>query len=146
MRIDVYIFYRRAVNDMDNQIELLIKEAKEARENAYCPYSKFKVGAALLTKDGKIFTGCNFENASFVAGSCAERTALGNAIVNGERQFKAIAICGGEAPCMPCGVCRQALIEFGDIDVYCVDAAGKTICQFRLTELLPGAFVEFQPE
>lgn len=130
---------------MSNEIELLIKEALKARQNSYSPYSKFKVGAALLTKDDRIFAGCNFENASFAAGSCAERTALGNAIVNGKQQFKAIAICGGETPCMPCGVCRQALIEFGDIDVYCVDAEGKTIRQFRLTELLPGAFVDFQP-
>lgn len=131
---------------MDYKVKNLIKEAIKARENAYSPYSNFKVGAALLTAGGKIFVGCNYENASFAAGSCAEKTALGHAIVNGEKKFTAIAVCGGNAPCMPCGVCRQALIEFGDMDVFCTDEAGKHIRQFRLTDLLPGAFTEFQPQ
>ena len=126
--------------------EDLIHEAMKARQQAYSAYSRFKVGAALLAKDGRIFAGCSFENASFVAGTCAERVALGNALVNGVREFTAIAVCGGNVPCAPCGVCRQALIEFGDMKVYCSDAAGKNVIIYQLSELLPEAFKTFEPD
>jgi cytidine deaminase len=90
----------------------LINAAAKARENAYAPYSQFKVGAALLCTDGKVFTGCNIEFASYSPTNCAERTALFNAVSEGEREFEAIAIVGNGI-ISPCGVCRQALFEFG---------------------------------
>lgn len=117
----------------------LVNAAKEARENAYAPYSKYKVGAALLAKSGRVYTGCNFENASFGAGTCAERVALGAALAAGEREFVAVA-CAAEGNVTPCGICRQALAEFGDIDVYCADANGENIREYKLSELLPHAF------
>lgn len=95
----------------------LIKLALEARENSYSPYSKFKVGAALLTKEGKAYKGCNIENASFGATNCAERTAFFKAVSEGEKHFEKIAIVGGagEKPddyAWPCGICRQVMMEF----------------------------------
>ena len=117
----------------------LINEAINARENAYALYSSFKVGAALLTPDGKIYTGANFENASFGAGVCAERVALGTALVAGERKFTAIA-CVGEGSITPCGICRQALAEFGDMTVICANPNGTDIREYKLSELLPQSF------
>ena len=100
-------------------VEELLRKAKEGREHAYAPYSHFKVGAALLTKSGRIFTGCNVENAAYSPGNCAERTAVFKAVSEGEREFAALCIIGGaEAGCLelcpPCGVCRQVLMEFCD--------------------------------
>ncbi len=97
--------------------KMLMTAAQRARENSYSPYSHFCVGAALLTKSGKIFTGCNVESAAFSPTSCAERTAIAKAVSEGERAFEAIAIVGGKAGekggfCPPCGVCRQMLAEF----------------------------------
>ena len=97
----------------------LIRAAFAVRERAYTPYSHFKVGAALLTRSGRVFTGCNIENASFSPTICAERAALAAAVSAGEREFDAIAIVGSmegkvnTLPTSPCGVCRQALFEFG---------------------------------
>lgn len=97
----------------------LIKLALEARKNAYMPYSDFAVGAALLTKSGKVFTGCNIENSSYGATNCAERTAIFKAVSEGEKDFLTIAVCGGlkedEIPkgfAYPCGICRQVMREF----------------------------------
>ena len=88
-------------------ISELIEKALEAREKAYAPYSKFKVGAAVLTAGGKIYTGCNVENASYPVGICAERVAMSKAVADGETEFTVIAIVGsGENYCMPCGMCR----------------------------------------
>lgn len=100
---------------MDNKV--LIQKALEARKMSYSPYSNFKVGAALLTKSGKIYTGCNIENAAYTPTNCAERTAFFKAISEGEKEFKSIAIVGGadENPTeyvYPCGVCRQVMMEF----------------------------------
>lgn len=97
--------------------KFLMEAAENARKFSYSPYSHFRVGAALLTKGGKIYTGCNIENASFPAGNCAERTAIFKAISEGEKEFEALAIVGGRegetAPfCAPCGVCRQVIAEF----------------------------------
>lgn len=117
----------------------LIMAAVSARENAYAPYSGFKVGAALLTVDGKIYTGANFENASFGAGTCAERVALGCALAAGAREFTAVA-CVGEGSITPCGICRQALSEFGDMTVICAAPDGSDIREFMLSELLPYSF------
>ena len=103
----------------------LIHKAIAAREFAYAPYSNFCVGAALLTKSGKIYTGCNVENAGYSATNCAERTAFFKAVSEGEREFAAIAIVGGpRGPlteyCSPCGVCRQVMAEFCDPDEFLV--------------------------
>nr|WP_274376921.1 cytidine deaminase [Desulforamulus reducens] len=121
--------------------EKLIEMAKEAREKAYVPYSKFKVGAALLTQEGKVFTGCNVENASFGLTCCAERTAIFKAVSEGNREFVALAVIA-DVPtlCSPCGACRQVMAEFaGDMKVHMANLHGqyKTI---TVSELLPGYF------
>ncbi len=119
----------------------LIRRAVEARERAYAPYSKFAVGAALLAADGRIFTGCNVENASYGLTMCAERVALFKAISEGAREFTAIAIVCGASPCSPCGACRQVLFEFApDLLVIMADADGKRTKRARLRELFPEGF------
>ena len=122
--------------------EQLIELAKEGREKAYVPYSKFKVGAALLTTDGKVFKGCNIENASFGLTNCAERTAMFKAVSEGERDFAAIAIVADtEGPCSPCGACRQVISEFcaPNMPVYLTNMKGD-VQETTVKELLPGAF------
>ncbi|MBP5755799.1 MAG: cytidine deaminase [Clostridia bacterium] len=118
----------------------LIKAAKEAQAFSYSPYSGFKVGAALLCKSGKVYTGCNIENASFSATVCAERTALFKAVSEGEREFSAVAIVGSTDLCFPCGVCRQAMSEFcgKNFKIY-LEENGKPVT-YALGELLPGRF------
>ncbi len=119
----------------------LLKRAVEARRRAYAPYSDFKVGAAILTRDGRIFTGCNVENASYGLTICAERVALFKAVSEGAREFEAIAIACGKAPCAPCGACRQVLFEFApNLTVIMADAEGKSIKTARLKDLLPEGF------
>lgn len=126
---------------------LLVREAIQAREKAYAPYSGYTVGAALISKDGAIYHGCNIENASFGATNCAERTALFKAVSEGEREFKAIAISGslkGKAAteyAYPCGICRQALSEFATKDlVVLVAKSEEDFKEYRLEQLLPYAF------
>lgn len=121
-------------------IENLIMKSVAAKKNAYSPYSKYKVGAAVLTKSGNIYTGCNFENASFGAGVCAERIAIGNAISNGEKDFVAICVSGNTSEITPCGICRQSLAEFGNITIICCDETGKEYTTYQLNDLLPYAF------
>lgn len=118
----------------------LIKAAKQAQAFSYSPYSGFKVGAALLCKSGKVYTGCNIENASFSATVCAERTALFKAVSEGEREFSAMAIVGSTDLCFPCGVCRQVMSEFcgADFKIY-LEENGKPVT-YALGELLPGRF------
>ena len=127
----------------------LIKMAFEARKYAYAPYSHFKVGAALCAENGKIYTGCNVENASFGATMCAERTAVFKAVSQGERDFKAIAIVGGlteeerelSGYAYPCGMCRQVLSEFGKPDMKVIVArTAEDYKEFTLGELLPESF------
>lgn len=125
----------------------LINKAIQARENSYAPYSEFYVGAALLTKEGEIFTGCNIENAAYSPGNCAERTAIFKAVSEGYKNFEAIAIIGGRSEgeiqyAFPCGVCRQVMMEFCDPDTFSIivvkskdDYMVKT-----LKELLPYGF------
>ena len=122
-------------------VKKLIEKAKQVREMAYAPYSSFKVGAALETDTGKIYTGCNVENASYAATCCAERTALANAIAEGERKFRRIAIVADtEGPCPPCGICRQVLYEFAPgIEVIMANTRGETLVQ-TLDDLMPHAF------
>jgi len=130
---------------MKEKYNELIAVAKTAAEKAYAPYSNFSVGAALLTKSGKIYHGCNIENSSFSVTNCAERTALFSAVADGEREFEAIAIVGGKngnlcEPCFPCGVCRQALSEFSDGDMRVIIAFGDSFKEYTLKDLLPEAF------
>ncbi|MCR4401781.1 MAG: cytidine deaminase [Firmicutes bacterium] len=119
----------------------LIEIARAARERAYAPYSRFKVGAALLARSGRVYAGCNVENASYPAGICAERCAVAKAVSEGESEFSAIAVVGDtEGPCAPCGICRQVLAEFGtDIDVVMANLKGD-VKVVRVEDLLPGAF------
>ncbi len=124
----------------------LAARAVQAREEAYAPYSKFRVGAALLGRSGKVYTGCNVENASFSATNCAERTAVFKAVSEGERQFEAIAITGGDGRYLsPCGVCRQVLSEFCDPDAFRVIMAAdeRDYRVMTLGELFPAPFSSF---
>jgi cytidine deaminase len=117
----------------------LVQAALEAREHAYAPYSHFRVGAALLTRSGRVFTGANVENASYGLSVCAERVAAFNAVAAGEREFEAIAVVTGNGV-MPCGACRQVLAEFGpDMRIIVADAEGNSRT-YRLPDLLPGRF------
>lgn len=127
--------------------EELLKTAIEARENAYVPYSRFAVGAALLAKSGKVYRGCNVENAAYGPTNCAERTAFFTAVCAGEREFEALAICGGPAGkpvselCAPCGVCRQVIREFCPDDFPIVlTTDGTKLYETTLAELLPLSF------
>ncbi len=119
----------------------LLKLAEKAKENAYVPYSKFHVGAALLTKSGKIFTGCNVECASYGGTNCAERTAIFKAISEGEKDFEAIAIASDiKGETYPCGICRQVILEFGrDIKVILGESDGEYKI-FTIEDLLPYGF------
>ena len=127
----------------------LVKMALEAREMSYSPYSNFKVGAALLTKNGKVYKGCNIENAAYSPGNCAERTAIFKAVSEGEKDFAAIAIVGGPADngeltiCPPCGVCRQVINEFADyeeFDIILGTNKPEEMKVHKLKELLPLGF------
>jgi cytidine deaminase len=126
---------------LNKNIEKLMEKAKKVRKNAYAPYSGFKVGSAVLTNDGKIFTGCNIENASFGLSVCAERIALFKAISMGYKDFQAIAIiCNSEKPCTPCGACRQVMIEFSpEMDVIMCNLHSKIIIK-KAKQLIPDAF------
>ncbi len=123
----------------------LILKAVEAMDNAYAPYSGFKVGAALLSEDGRVFSGCNIENAAYPAGICGERTAIGSAVSAGVRNFVKIAIVGEKNGaisdyCTPCGICRQVLSEFCGENFEILLYDGKTVKSYRFKELLPHKF------
>ncbi len=125
----------------------LIELALEARKNSYSPYSGFKVGAALLCKNGRAFTGCNIENASFSPTCCAERTAFFKAVSEGEKEFDRIVIVGGKGDsepsefCTPCGVCRQVMNEFCNEDFIVIIAKNQNeFREYKLSEILPLSF------
>ncbi len=125
----------------------LLKAAIAAREKAYTPYSRFKVGAALLTKSGKIYSGCNIENAGYTPSNCAERTAFFKAVSEGELEFEAIAIVagpeGGELVfTAPCGVCRQVMMEFCDYETFRIilGTGEESYQELTLKEILPFGF------
>lgn len=123
-------------------VEDLRTQATNMLDLAYVPYSKFPVGAALLTKDGKIYTGCNIENASYPLTNCAERTAFFKAVSEGDLEFKKLLVTGGtEGPISPCGACRQVMAEFcaPDMPVVLTNTTGDTF-ETTVSELLPGAF------
>ncbi|MBM7650001.1 cytidine deaminase [Bacillus ectoiniformans] len=120
----------------------LIEEAKKARERAHVPYSKFKVGAALLTKEGEVFHGCNIENAAYSMTNCAERTALFKAWSEGEKNYTAIAVVADtKRPVPPCGACRQVISELcpPDMKIILTNLQGD-VQELTASELLPGAF------
>ena len=123
------------------QAEQLCQMALAMRQQAYCPYSHFAVGAALQGADGMVYTGCNIENAAYSAALCAERVALAKAVSEGKRDFVRLAIAAsGEDYCVPCGVCRQMLWEFApDLEIICLNGQGQARI-FSLRELLPHAF------
>lgn len=126
--------------------ESLVDQARQARERAYAPYSGFPVGAALLGRSGRVYTGCNVENASYPLTCCAERSALFKAVSDGERDFEAIAVVT-DTGAMPCGACRQVLREFGgpdgDLRVIVADLEDNART-FTIDELLPGGFTPDQ--
>ena len=123
--------------------EALLSLAKEAMMKAYAPYSGFFVGAALLTKSGKVYTGCNIENGAYTPTNCAERTALFTAVSQGERSFRAIAIVSdSKNPTPPCGVCRQVLAEFCSSDMPVILGTPEEMRVMTLGELLPFAFTK----
>ena len=123
--------------------EQVIKAAQEADENAYVPYSRFRVGAALLTKDGQIFQGCNIENASFGLTNCAERTAIFKAVSEGHRDFECLG--DTKEPISPCGACRQVMVEFlkSDSKVILIAEDNSTV-EMTVGELLPYSFTDLQ--
>lgn len=128
-------------------IAQLIQEAAEARKQAYTPYSHFQVGAALLGRSGKIYRGCNIENAGYTPSNCAERTAFFKAVSEGEREFEAIAIVAGRegeklVQTAPCGVCRQVMMEFCDYESFQIILATdpESYEVFTLKEMLPLGF------
>ncbi len=134
-----------------NNTELLIQKAFEAQENCYTPYSNFNVGAALLGTNGKIYQGCNIENASFTPTNCAERTAFFKAVSEGQRTFSAIAIVGNKSDategeyCSPCGVCRQVMMEFcnpKEFKIYLAKDRNNysDYIEYTLEEILPLGF------
>ena len=121
----------------------LIAAAKKYRENAYAPYSKFTVGAAVLTKKGNVYGGCNIENSSFPITNCAERTAIFKAVSEGEQEFAAIAlIADTPGPCSPCGACRQVMVEFKIPRIIMANMKGD-VKVVTLEEIMPYAFTEF---
>ncbi|MFO8068675.1 MAG: cytidine deaminase [Alkalibacterium sp.] len=128
---------------MDEQTKKgLVSKADAMLSKAYVPYSKFPVGAALHTKDGKTYTGCNIENASYGLSNCAERTAIFKAVSEGDKEFDYLVVTGGtEEPISPCGACRQVMVEFcePDMKVLLTNKKGK-IKETTVAELLPGAF------
>ncbi|HEV3475479.1 MAG TPA: cytidine deaminase [Actinomycetota bacterium] len=123
------------------QVESLIDAAREARDRAYAPYSGFRVGAAVLADDGRVFAGANVENAAYPLGTCAERNAVGRAVSEGARWIKAVAIAGPtDALTWPCGGCRQVLYEFGRDLVVISQGRGGARSQRSIKRLLPDAF------
>lgn len=128
------------MND-ERGLEELVQAAVKARDNAYVPYSKFAVGAAVRVGSGRIYTGCNVENASYGNTICAERTAFVKAVSEGERVFEHVVVAGIiDEPISPCGICRQFMAEFGlDIPITMIGASGKRLTM-TLRQLLPAAF------
>lgn len=129
------------MNVGDPEVQKMREAALSACQNAYCPYSKFPVGAAVLSAEGEIFAGCNVENASYGLTICAERNAIFQAVANGRRSFSAVVIVTPtDLPASPCGACRQVINEFGpDADVF-IFGQSNTATHLKMSKLLPEAF------
>jgi cytidine deaminase len=126
---------------LDASLKDLVERAARVRENAHAPYSRFRVGAALRTTSGNVFAGCNVENASYGATSCAERSAIAAMVAAGEREVAAIAVfTDADPPGMPCGICRQVLLEFGRPGTEIVAASPRDLRRITLERLLPEPF------
>lgn len=125
----------------DNENIELLKKAYDAKKNAYVPYSNFSVGAALITKSGEIYTGCNIESASYGATNCAERTAIFKAVSEGHQKIRKIAIVSNSADTYPCGICRQVIAEFAD-DIEIVIGNLEEYKIYSLEDLLPHSFTK----
>lgn len=140
----LFPYWKGVADRMDYQ--KLMDEALKARENAYAPYSNFLVGAALLGASGRLYLGCNVENASYGGSACAERVAIWKAVSEGEQSFTALAIAGGQkedkilTPCYPCGMCRQVMREFCGPDFRVITGSGKRWEALSLRKLLPYSF------
>ena len=135
------------MTDKTTIYQSLMEAAVSAREFSYSPYSGYRVGAALLGKSGKVYTGCNVETAGYTPTNCAERTAVFKAVSEGEREFTAIAVVGGmgdsiDPACTPCGVCRQVLAEFCAADMPVILGTPENLRVMTLGELLPFAFTK----
>jgi cytidine deaminase len=134
------MFHNNSRSLNNDERRYLIDQAIIARQHAYVPYSKYPVGAALLTESGQVFTGCNIESASFGATVCGERTAAFKAVSEGEKSFRAIVVATSNGAA-PCGICRQVLYEFGpEMIVVTVDAEGEIAWEGKLSDLLPQGF------
>ncbi len=121
-------------------VDRLVALACRVRENAHAPYSRFRVGAAVLAADGRVFTGCNVENASYGLSVCAERNAIAAAVAAAARDFRALAVVTGVSPpASPCGACRQVILEFGNVPVILANPAGERLV-IPANQLLPAAF------
>jgi len=126
------------------QLRTIIDAAKRARRRSYSPYSRFPIGAAVLSESGRVFTGANVENASYGLTICAERVAVFNAVTHGEKGFRAVCVVGRSA--RPCGACRQVMLEFStkETEIVCVDLGdddrGEHIFRTKMTKMLPNAF------
>jgi cytidine deaminase len=128
------------MHDAEIPVDDLIESATKARANSYSPYSGFAVGAAVLTRNGRIFTGCNVENASYGLTICAERNAVAAAVASGERDLLAVAVVTDcSPPASPCGACRQVLAEFGNVKVILANLLGERVIT-QIEELLPLGF------
>uniref|UniRef100_V5H064 Cytidine deaminase n=1 Tax=Anoplophora glabripennis TaxID=217634 RepID=V5H064_ANOGL len=127
---------------LDSKVQNLIREAVEARNFSYSPYSNFKVGACVLCDDGTFYRGCNIENRSFTVGICAERCAYSKAISEGKTNFKAVVVIAQQEQFFttPCGACRQFMSEFGNVDVYISKPNSEDVFVTTLDELLPHQF------
>lgn len=133
------------MNISTSQKEALVIAAREAMKSSYSPYSDFSVGAALLTADGDIYSGCNIENSAFTPTVCAERVAIFKAVSDGKKHFVAIAIIGGKngivtSQVPPCGVCRQVMREFCDDDFIILLASNTSVSEYTLKDMLPHSF------
>ncbi len=124
-------------------MEELIQQAKQAMNHAYVPYSKFKVGCAVKTKSGKVYTGCNIENASYGATNCAERTAIFKAVSEGEKEITQIAIVSsGNMVTYPCGICRQVISEFMKEGIFIFEDRKENIVTYTYEEIFPYSFTK----